>query len=352
MSEAALDSLVAALPKAELHLHIEGTLEPDLALALAARNGVRLRFGDVAALRRAYEFRDLQSFLDLYYELAAALRTRADFRDLAAAYLARMAGENVRHVEIFFDPQAHVARGVALADVVEGLGDALAEARRRHAISARLIPCILRHLDARDAAATLDSLRPFLGRFTALGLDSGERDNPPGKFESVFARARALGLRVVAHAGEEGPPAYIAEALDRLRAERIDHGVRCLEDDAVAARLVAGRVPLTVCPLSNVRLKVFARLEDHNLARLLARGLVVTINSDDPAFFGGYLSENYRAAARALGLDAATVAALAANGFATSFLEDAEKARHIADVRAVAARHGVGAGPRGERPIP
>jgi len=340
VSPAESDALIAALPKAELHLHIEGTLEPELALALAARNGVTLRFGDAASLRRAYDFADLQSFLDLYYELAACLRTRADFHALAAAYLERMAGENVRHVEVFFDPQTHAARGVALAEVVEGLIAALEEAERRHAISWRLIPCILRHLDARAAEATLDALRPWLGRFAALGLDSGERDNPPSRFAAVFARARALGLPAVAHAGEEGPPAYIAEALDLLQARRIDHGVRCLEDDALTDRLVAERVPLTVCPLSNVRLRVFGRMEDHNLVTLMKRGLLVTVNSDDPAFFGGYLAENYRAASRALGLDRAALVALAENGFVASFLAPGAKAGHLAAIREVAARQG------------
>ena len=336
-----LDALIAALPKAELHLHIEGTLEPELAFALAARNGVALRFADVAALRRAYDFADLQSFLDLYYEGANVLRTRADFHDLAAAYLARMAAENVRHVEIFFDPQTHASRGVALGDVVEGLVAALEAAERAHGIGWRLIPCILRDRDAAGAMATLDSLRPWLTRFAALGLDSAERGNPPAKFEAVFARARTLGLRTVAHAGEEGPPAYIAEALDRLGVARIDHGVRCLEDEALVARLAAARVPLTVCPLSNVRLRVFERLEDHNLRRLLDRGLLVTVNSDDPAYFGGYLSENYRAVARALALTPAEIALIAANGFEASFLDAPAKARWRAEVAAAASRFGV-----------
>jgi adenosine deaminase len=341
MTGAAREALIAALPKAELHVHLEGTLEPELALTLAARNGVTLRFADVASLRRAYDFRDLQSFLDLYYELAATLVTRADFRELAAAYLARAAADNARHVEAFFDPQTHLARGIALGDVVDGLVDAFAEAERRRGVTWRLIPCILRHLDARAAEATLDALAPFVARFAALGLDSGERGNPPGRFAATFARARALGLKTVAHAGEEGPPAYIAEALDALGVSRIDHGVRCLEDEALTARLVAERIPLTVCPLSNVRLRVFARAEDHNLARLMARGLLVTVNSDDPAFFGGYLEENYRVMARALDLAPAALVALAANGFAASFLAPAEKAGHLAEIRAVATRHGV-----------
>ncbi|MBL8697497.1 MAG: adenosine deaminase [Alphaproteobacteria bacterium] len=337
-------ALIRALPKAELHLHIEGTLEPELMFELARRNGVKLAFADVDELRRAYDFKDLQSFLDLYYAGADVLRTRADFDALASAYLARMAAENVRHVEIFFDPQTHTARGIALADVVEGLVDALSRAERDHGITWRLIPCILRHLDEADALGTLARLEPWLHRFTALGLDSSERGHPPSKFARVFARARSLGLKTVAHAGEEGPPAYITEAIDQLQVARIDHGVRCLEDPAVTRRLRDLGMPLTVCPLSNVRLRVFPTMARHNLGALLEAGLVVTVNSDDPAYFGGYLSENYQATAAALDLSDATIVALAANGFRASFLDPAAKQRHLGDIAAVARRLGVAIG--------
>ncbi|MBI3706363.1 MAG: adenosine deaminase, partial [Proteobacteria bacterium] len=270
-----LDAFAAALPKAELHLHIEGTLEPEMMFSLAARNGAKLRFPTVEALRAAYAFTDLQSFLDIYYEGASVLRTEQDFDDLAWTYLARVARDNARHVEIFFDPQTHTARGVAMATVVAGLLAALARGTRELGLTWRLIPCFLRHLDEDDALATLEALAPWRQHFAAVGLDSSELDNPPAKFARVFARARDLGLAAVAHAGEEGPPAYIRDALDLLKAARIDHGVRCEEDAALVARLAREGVPLTVCPLSNLRLCVVDRLEDHNLKRLLDRGLVV-----------------------------------------------------------------------------
>jgi adenosine deaminase len=333
-----LDALAAALPKAELHLHIEGTLEPEMMFDLAARNGVKLRFPTVEALRAAYAFTDLQSFLDIYYEGAAVLRTEQDFDDLAWAYLARVARDNARHVEIFFDPQTHTARGVAMATVVAGLLAALARGTRELGLTWRLIPCFLRHLDEDDALATLEALAPWRQHFAAVGLDSSELDNPPAKFARAFARARDLGLTAVAHAGEEGPPAYIRDALDLLKAARIDHGVRCEEDAALVARLAQEGVPLTICPLSNLRLCVVDRLEDHNLKRLLDRGLVVTINSDDPAYFGGYLLDNWTAMRRALGLTAADLVRLARNSFAASFLDPADKARHFAAIDAVAAR--------------
>jgi adenine deaminase len=333
--------LIAALPKAELHLHIEGTLEPELMFALARRNGVKLRFADVEALRRAYDFRDLQEFLDLYYEGAAVLCTVADFTDLAWAYLERVAGQNVRHVEIFFDPQTHTARGVPIAAVVEGLLAALRRGERELGITWRLIPCLLRHLDEEDGLRTIDALRPWIAEFAALGLDSSERGHPPAKFTRAFAAARALGLKAVAHAGEEGPPAYIVEALDALGAVRIDHGVRCLEDPVLVERLARARVPLTVCPLSNVRLKVFDTLQRHNLRQLMEAGLLVTINSDDPAYFGGYLAENYRAVADALALTPLQIATLAANGFRASFLDEDARRGHEAAVAEVARAHGV-----------
>jgi adenosine deaminase len=341
---ARLDALAAALPKAELHLHIEGTLEPELMFALAERNGVKLRFPGVEALRAAYAFTDLQSFLDIYYEGAGVLRTARDFDDLTWAYLRRVAGDGARHVEIFFDPQTHTARGIAMATVVEGLFAALERGERDLGISWRLIPCFLRHLDEADAFATLAALEPWRTRFAAVGLDSSEKDHPPSKFARVFARARELGLPAVAHAGEEGPPAYIAEALDLLAVRRIDHGVRCLEDSALVERLRQAAMPLTVCPLSNVKLCVFRRIEDHNLKQLLDRGLIATINSDDPAYFGGYLLDNWRAAARGLGLSGTDLVRLARNSFVASFLDPAAKARHLAAIDAVAARFGVSTG--------
>lgn len=333
-----LEALAAALPKAELHLHIEGTLEPELLFALAARNGVTLRFPDVASIRAAYAFTDLQSFLDIYYEGAAVLRSEADFHDLAWTYLTRVSADNARHVEIFFDPQTHTARGIPAATVVAGLLTALERGERERQISWRLIPCFLRHLSEEEAFATLKELEPWCSRFTAFGLDSSEKGHPPEKFERVFARVRELGLRTVAHAGEEGPPAYVREALDRLGVSRIDHGVRSLEDPALVERLRRDAVPLTVCPLSNVKLCVFREIGAHNLKHMLDAGLMVTINSDDPAYFGGYLNDNWRAVTRALPLTKADLVRLARNSFTASFLDDAAKARHLTAIDAVAAR--------------
>lgn len=324
-----LESFVQALPKAELHVHLEGTLEPELRLALAARNGIALRFRSVDEVRRAYEFTDLQSFLDIYYEGAGVLRTERDFFDLTAAYLARAAQDNVRHAEVFFDPQTHTDRGVPFATVLGGIRAALDEGRRTLGVTSRLILCFLRHLPEEAALRTLDEALPFRAQFDGVGLDSSEKGHPPSKFERVFARARAAGLHLVAHAGEEGPPSYIREALDLLHVERIDHGVRCLEDPALVERLRRGRVPLTVCPLSNVKLRVFPRLEEHNLGALLDADLCATINSDDPAYFGGYVGENYRACARALGLSRSRLAQLARNSFEASFLSEADKRVHL-----------------------
>ena len=331
------EAFARQIPKAELHLHIEGTLEPELAFALAERNGVPLRFDSVEALREAYDFEDLQSFLDLYYENASVLLERQDFHDLTWAYLERAKADGVRHAEIMFDPQTHTDRGVAFATVIGGIGDALARAEPELGISTRLILCFLRHLSEESAFATLEAARPFLSQITAVGLDSGERGNPPSKFERVFAAAKELGLRRVAHAGEEGPPAYVVEALDLLDVERIDHGVRCIEDEALVRRLAAEKVPLTVCPLSNVRLCVFDSLEHHDLPQLLEAGLVVTINSDDPPYFGGYVADNYAAVTRAFGFDRATIVALAKASFEASFLDDAAKAEHLAAVDPFAA---------------
>ena len=284
------------------------------------------------SLKAAYEFSDLQSFLDLYYAGASVLATEQDFFDMTWAYLERAKADNVRHAEIFFDPQTHTVRGVPFGTVIEGIHAALSEGARKLGISAFLIMCFLRHLSEEDAFATLEQALPYRDKIVGVGLDSSERGHPPSKFARVFARCRQLGWRAVAHAGEEGPPAYITEALDLLKAERIDHGVRCLEDPAVVARLAAEQIPLTVCPLSNVKLRVFPSLEQHNLRQLMAAGLRVTVNSDDPAYFGGYVNENYRAVQRALGLSRAELRRLAKNSFLASFLPEAEKQRHCRSV--------------------
>ncbi|MER6910935.1 adenosine deaminase [Streptomyces sp. NPDC000594] len=324
------------LPKAELHVHIEGTLEPELAFALARRNGVELPFQDTDALRRAYDFADLQSFLDLYYRLMAVLRTEDDFAELTDAYLARAAAQGVRHAEIFFDPQAHTSRGVPLATVIGGLARALDTAEERHGVSTRLIMCFLRDESAASALRTLEEARPHLHRITAVGLDSAEVGHPPSKFREVYEAAGALGLRKVAHAGEEGPASYITEALDILGVERVDHGLRCMEDEALVERLVRERIPLTLCPLSNVRLRAIDVLEDHPLPRMMDAGLLCTVNSDDPAYFGGYVGDTFHAVREALGLDEERLRELARNSFTASFLEDDEerRARLIAEVDA------------------
>ncbi|MGZ9409294.1 MAG: adenosine deaminase, partial [Methylocystis sp.] len=301
MSSAAQD-FIAGLPKAELHLHIEGALEPEMAFALAERNGVKLPYATVEAMRRLYDFQNLAEFLGLYYQATQALLTERDFYDLAHAYLDRARGENIRHAEIFFDPQAHTRRGVPFGAVVEGLSAALKGAAREGGPTSRLIMCFLRDLDADDAMGTLEAARPWLDRLTGVGLDSAEAGNPPGKFTEVYERARSLGLRAVAHAGEEGPAAYVSEALDRLKVERIDHGVHAIDDAALVQRLARERVPLTVCPLSNIRLCVYPDMRAHPIQRLFEAGVVVTVNSDDPAYFGGYVNENYRAIQQAFAL--------------------------------------------------
>ncbi len=324
------------IPKAELHLHIEGTLEPELAFALAARNGVELPYADTEELRKAYLFEDLQTFLNLYYELMAVLRTEQDFEDLANAYLARAAAQGVRHAEIFFDPQAHLARGVDMGTVVEGLWRALGSSEPHHGISTRLILCFLRDESAESAMETLDAAKPYLDRITGIGLDSAEVGHPPVKFREVYEAAAALGLRRVAHAGEEGPPAYITEALDVLGVERVDHGLRCMEDEELVARLVRDRIPLTLCPLSNVRLRAVDVLAEHPLPAMLEAGLLCTVNSDDPAYFGGYAGDNFDAVRLALGLSEDQLRELARNSFVASFLEDDEerRARYLAEVEA------------------
>ncbi|WP_055524753.1 adenosine deaminase [Streptomyces graminilatus] len=325
-----------SLPKAELHLHIEGTLEPELAFALAARNGVVLPYADTEELRKAYLFDDLQSFLNLYYELMAVLRTEQDFADLANAYLARAAAQGVRHAEIFFDPQAHLARGVGMGTVVEGLWRALGESESVHGVSTQLIMCFLRDQSAESAMETLEAARPYLDRIVGIGLDSAEVGHPPVKFREVYEAAAALGLRRVAHAGEEGPPEYITEALDVLGVERIDHGLRCMEDPELVARLVRERVPLTLCPLSNVRLRAVDVLAEHPLPAMLDAGLLCTVNSDDPAYFGGYVGDNFGAVREALGLGDERLRELARNSFLASFLDGDEerRARYLAEVEA------------------
>jgi adenosine deaminase len=333
----ARDRLIRRLPKVELHLHIEGTLEPEMMFSLASKHGIALPYRSVDEVRAAYKFSDLQSFLDLYYAGCDVLRDRRDFYALAMAYFTRVHADNVVHAELFFDPQTHTARGIALDVVIGGLRDAMDDAARRYGITSELILCFLRHLPEADALATLDAALAFRGEFIGVGLDSGERGNPPSKFERVFARARGLGLRAVAHAGEEGPASYIHEALDLLAALRIDHGVRCEDDPALVDRLVQGRIPLTVCPLSNLKLCVVEDLAGHNLARLLRRGVAVTINSDDPAYFGGYIADNYRATAAALDLTAAELVALAENAVRASFLPDTAKAALLGRVRSEAA---------------
>jgi adenine deaminase len=323
---------IISLPKAELHVHIEGTLEPEMAFALATRHGVALPYASVEAMRQAYSFSDLQSFLDIYYAGAELLRDQDDFHALTAAYLRKAHEQGVVHVEIFFDPQTHTQRGVPLASVVAGIRSALLAAERDFGITHRLILCFLRHLSAEDAMRTLEQALPLRGAIgadaiSAVGLDSSEAGHPPGKFTAVFERARRAGLLAVAHAGEEGPAQYIHDALELLQVRRVDHGVRCEEDPALVRRLARERMPLTICPLSNIKLHVFDRIEAHNLKRLLDLGLCVTVNSDDPAYFGGYVLENYLAVQRGLDLSKADLALLARNSIEASFLAPAEQRR-------------------------
>ncbi len=320
-----LPDFVRGLPKAELHIHIEGSLEPELIFALARRNGVSLPYPSVEALRAAYAFTNLQSFLDIYYAGASVLLTEADFYDMAWAYFLRAQADHVVHAELFFDPQTHTARGVPFEVVINGLRRAADDARAKLGIRAELILCFLRHLSEDDAFATWEQARPHLGKFIGVGLDSSEVGHPPEKFARVFAEARKHGLRAVAHAGEEGPPAYIWGALDVLGVQRIDHGVQALKDPALVERLARERVPLTVCPLSNVKLCVFKRLQDHNLRQMLDQGLVATINSDDPAYFGGYMNQNFVETVDALRLTAEHARQLAANSFEAAFVEPESK---------------------------
>jgi adenosine deaminase len=327
-----LEQFVRGLPKAELHLHIEGSLEPEMLFALAKKHRAALRYPSVQSLRAAYDFGDLQSFLDLYYEGASVLRDAEDFHALTAAYLKKAHADGVVHAEIFCDPQTHTARGVPMQAVLEGIAGALEEGEAALGVSSRLIVCFLRHLPEENAIATLEEALQHRSLFHGVGLDSSEKGHPPSKFRRVFERARAEGLAPFAHAGEEGPPEYIEEALDLLKVVRIDHGVRCEEKPALVERLRAQGMPLTVCPLSNVKLKVFRRLEEHNLKRLLDAGLCVTVNSDDPAYFGGYVLDNYLACAAALGLTRDALAKLCANSISASLLPSARKAELLESI--------------------
>jgi adenine deaminase len=324
----ALTSKAAAAPKAELHIHIEGSLEPELIFALAERNGVKLAYASIDALRAAYAFTDLQSFLDIYYAGASVLLKEQDFYDMTMAYCERALADNVIHTEIFFDPQTHTERGVSIATAVAGIERALADAEKR-GLTSKLILCFLRHLSEEDALATFDEALPLFDqyphRLIGVGLDSSERGHPPSKFERVFAKARGKGLKLVAHAGEEGPPSYIYEALDLLKVDRVDHGVRSIEDPALVARLADARVALTVCPLSNLKLCVFDDMTKHTLKDLLGHGVAVTVNSDDPAYFGGYVNANYIATIEALKLNDAEVYTILRNSFEASFVTAAER---------------------------
>jgi adenosine deaminase len=323
-----LPALLAAMPKAELHIHIEGSLEPELIFQLAQRNGVSIPYASVEELRRAYAFTNLQSFLDIYYAGASVLLKAQDFYDMAWAYLQRAAADHVLRTEIFFDPQTHTARGVPMETVIEGLHRACQDARQL-GVDAELILCFLRHLSEEEAFETLEQALPFRDRFIGVGLDSSEVGHPPEKFARVFAKCRQEGLHLVAHAGEEGPPAYVWSALDVLKVERIDHGVQSTKDPALMKRLAQDRIPLTVCPLSNLKLCVFPQLEQHNLRALLDAGLCATVNSDDPAYFGGYINENFLQTFAATGLNARHAYQLARNSFEGSFAEAAAKKRYL-----------------------
>jgi adenosine deaminase len=320
-----LPELLRRMPKAELHMHIEGSLEPELMFALAGRNGLSVPYPDVASLRRAYVFNNLQEFLDIYHAGTLVLRTEQDFYDMAWAYLQRAAADNVLHTEIFFDTQTHTGHGVSADVVINGLHRACADAQAKLGLSASLILCFLRHLSEAEAFEALEQALPLRDKLVGIGLASSELGHPPEKFAKVFAKARALDFRLVAHAGEEGPPAYIWSALDALNVERIDHGVQAMRDPALIQRLVQGKVPLTVCPLSNLKLRVFPTLAQHNLGRMLEAGLVATVNSDDPAYFGGYLNENYTQTFAALGLAAQHAWQLAHNSFEASFVDTSAK---------------------------
>ncbi len=332
-----IETLIKRLPKCELHIHIEGSLEPELMFAVAQRNNVKLPYDSIEAVRRAYQFGNLQDFLDVYYQGMSVLVTEQDFYDLAFAYLKRAQADNVRHVEMFFDPQGHTARGVAIATVIGGLSRAIADARRELGVDASLIMCFLRHLDEADAEKTLDNALAFRDRIAGIGLDSSETGHPPSKFRRVFQRARDAGFFLTAQAGEEGPPGYVWEALDVLGVKRIDHGNRSLEDNSLVARLARERMALTLCPLSNLRLRVVDDLAHHPLRRMMDKGLVVTVNSDDPAYFGGYVNDNFRAVGRALELTGEEVVAIVRNSFDASLMTPADKEKALVEIDRVVA---------------
>jgi len=320
---------IAKIPKAELHVHIEGTLEPQLMMDIAARNKVPLRFSCIDSLKKAYNFHNLQSFLDIYYEGASVLLFERDFYDVTWAYLERCQQDNVVHTEIFFDPQTHTARGIPFGVAFQGIYAALCDAQKKWGLTSHIIMCFLRHLSEEDAMKTLKEALPYKDKIIGIGLDSSESGHPPSKFQKVFAEGRRHGFLTVAHAGEEGPAAYVWEALDLLKVQRIDHGVRAIEDDALMQRIMAEQIPLTICPLSNVKLRVFNEMSQHNLKHLLSRGIIATINSDDPAYFGGYINQNYIEAAQALNLSKKEILQLAQNSFTASFLPPSDKARWI-----------------------
>ncbi len=330
--DSSLDQFIQGIPKAELHVHIEGTFEPELMFAIAQRNQVPIRFGSVAEVRQAYNFSNLQDFLDIYYEGANVLLKEQDFYDLTFTYLEKLHQQNVVHAEIFFDPQTHTDRGVPFATVIDGIWRACRDAETKWGLSTMLIMCFLRHLDEASAFTTLEQAQPYLDRIMGVGLDSSEVGNPPSKFERVFAKAGEQGLLLVAHAGEEGPAAYIREALDLLKIARLDHGNRCLEDEALVQELVQRQMALTVCPLSNLKLCVVKDLADHPLLTMLDHGLLVTVNSDDPAYFGGGVNENYSQTAAAIGLSKADIYQLAKNSFIGSFLPEELKHQHLMNV--------------------
>ena len=327
-----MTAFIDGLPKAELHLHIEGTIEPETMFRFTERNGIALPYASVEALRAAYDFGELQDFLDLYYQGMRVLQTEEDYYEMTWAYLEKARAQNVLHAEIFFDPQGHTSRGIAFETVLDGISRALADGCKQLGIGTRLIMCFLRDRDATEAMATLEQALPHRDRIVGVGLDSAERGNPPAKFREVFERARALGFQTVAHAGEEGPAAYVRDALDLLHVTRIDHGIRALDDPGLVARLVRERVPLTVCPLSNVRLKVVDDIRRHPLRTMMDKGLFVTVNSDDPAYFGGYVNENFAAVQEGLGLSDEDLSQLARNSFEAAFLPHADKRRLVQQV--------------------
>lgn len=331
-----LERFITGLPKAELHLHIEGSLEPEMMFALARRNGIDLPFKDVEAVRAAYQFSNLQDFLDIYYAGAQVLRVEEDFHDLTLAYFARAAADGVVHAEIFFDPQTHTDRGIPFGVAIGGILSGMAAAQQKFGTTSKLIMCFLRHLDEEAAFATWHAAEPWLDKITGVGLDSSELGHPPGKFARVFAAAQAAGLKLVAHAGEEGPPAYVREALDVLHIDRLDHGNHALEDTALVDELVARQMTLTVCPLSNLKLCVVRDMKQHPIRAMLDKGLRATVNSDDPAYFGGYVGENFKAVAAALGLSREQLTTLARNSFLGAFLDEPTRAKYLAQLDAFA----------------